>query len=797
MREIEEQKVTYNGCEINERNPIKKIIKRFGRKLSFWYIHPFGEKQNQFNNSVSNSIDELEQAKLKTEEYHKEAESLIMGMAAVQTSYKALLNEFNAVKLRSTLNSNNIQRIQNWVDNGNEEIDNYLIDINPEMRKGINKAEVKELTSYGYSGLGEKIITLKRAEHDSPATARILSEIEKCYISGAKNELELIKIRYQHNTIAVICVGLHDSLGLEAIRNEAYDLYMMLKNKSIYNAKMISIEPNFTEIVVKDGITYLPMSDDEKVRSHMAEVNPQLCIFCESTANILHINNGSFLMFRSIVKLSGQNPLQAMNGNIIEELAHLNDFGVHKYCVQSKTAYDIMVKAGFREPIISYPVINNIKERFKVTRKPFVNGKPVVGFASSPMGEEQMEFRGMTLLGELIKLTPEVTFKVLWRNKELAVPEEIKNSPNCVLEYGKYDMNKFYSEIDVLLIPYKNIDFNHACSLSALEAMYNGIPTVATKVSGVSEVVEYCGIGEVAENNANALAEAIGFTVQNYENYNSQDKKDKLISYLDSVNVLKMIEDEVKVELPKGIVTLQEWDRQLRQNDRYLVKGQGAMKEYYRNNEVASTYNANRFESFPENCFDLLERKSINIIVEDHFKTGDLKIMDIACGDGRILQEGLKYGECIAIDSSEAMLSIVRKRFEDKADRLKTMHADFFDDKIDTEFDVITTFRYIRHFEYAKRKQLYDKLKQNLKQNGLLIFDVPNINFEIKQKLEHGWGSYNIYDVFWQKDDFIDEMSRNGLEVKYIIPVGQGLATHTTSDYKLEPMTWTVAVSRR
>lgn len=797
MREIDEQKVTYDGCEITEKNPIKKIIKRLGRKLSFWYIHPFGEKQNHFNDSVCNTLAELDEARKKTEEYHKEAENLIMGMAAIQTSYKALLNEFNAVKLRSTLNSNNIQRIHNAINEGNKSMEDYLLDVKPEIRKGVNKNEIKELTSYGYSGLGEKIISLKRSEHDSPATARLLSEIEKCYISGAKNELELIKYRHQRNTIAIICIGLYDSLGMEAIRNEAFELYTMLKNKSIYNAEMISVEPNFTDIVIENGITYLPMSDDEKIKDYMDGMKPQLCIFCESTANILYINSGAFLMFKSLVKLTGQNPLQGINGNIIEELTHLNDFGVHKYCVQSSTAYNIMVKSGFKEPVMLYPYMNYNSDKLDVTRKPLEDNKLVIGFASSPMGNEQMEYRGMTLLGELVKLMPEATFKILWRNESLAVPEEIKNATNCVLEYGKYDMNKFYSEINILLIPYKDIDYNHACSLSALEAMYNGIPAVVTNVSGVSEVVEYCGIGEIADNNAQSISEVINRAIQNYEEYDDQKKKDRLVSYLDGVNVLKLIEKEMVIEVPNGIVTLQEWDRQLRLNDKYLVKGQKAMKDYYRNNEVASTYNANRFETFPENCFDLLERKSINVIIEDYFKDENLEILDIACGDGRILQENLKYGKCTAIDSSDAMLTIVRKRFEEQSERLETINADFFDKKIEKEFDVITTFRYIRHFEYIKRKELYEKLKQNLKKNGLLIFDVPNINFEIKQKLEHGWGSYNIYDVFWQKDGFIEEMEENGFNVKYIIPVGQGLAPQTTSDYKLEPMSWTVAVSTK
>lgn len=790
MRENEEKSLTYNGAEITETNSVKKLFKRLGRKLTYWYVHPFGEKQNSFNKDILNSVEELKQKAMLTDVFKKD-------LSDVQIACKTIINELNAVKLRSTLNSNTIQKMQEDEKEEKSLLDEYLLEINPEIRKGVGGENTKILTSYGYSGLGEKISSLRRADNET-VSENLLKEIEKCYLKGAKNELELLKIRESRNTVLILCAGFFAYHGIEAVRNEAYDLYSMLKCKSIYNAKLVSLEPDFTDVQVKDDVIYLPMKDTETVKNEINNINPHLIVFCESTANILFVNNANFILNKSIAKLSCQNPLQGLPKEAVEELCHLNDYGVHKYCVQSKNAYDIMVKNGFKEPVVAYPIVDNSKNLFSIQRKAFDKNNVVAGFASSPMTEEQMEYRGMSVLADMVKLLPDVTFKILWRNTSLPVPEAIKNAPNCIVEYGRYDMQKFYSEIDLLVIPYYSIDFNHACSMSAVEAMLNGIPVAATRISGVSELVDYCGLGETAEHTGEAMADAVKSIISSCEIYQSADASDKiqkLKAYMSNVNTLKLIEQEMKKDLPKGVITLHQWDTQLKYGNKHLVKGPEKMKEYYMQQEIAGNYNAERFLSYPENCFDLLERKSLNIIIEDYFSKKPLKIMDIACGDGRILSEDIKYGSCTAVDSSFAMLEIVKKRFAENADMLYTINDDFFTSNINDDFHLITTFRYIRHFEYAMRKKLYRKIQDALKPDGLLVFDVPNIKFEMMQKTKHGWDKYNIYDVFWDKDDFIDEMKTNGFKVEYLIPVGQGLVD-TLSDYRLEPMTWTAAVSK-
>ena len=142
------------------------------------------------------------------------------------------------------------------------------------------------------------------------------------------------------------------------------------------------------------------------------------------------------------------------------------------------------------------------------------------------------------------------------------------------------------------------------------------------------------------------------------------------------------------------------------------------------------------------------------------------------------------------MDASEAMLKVLRKRFANNSN-LKTKIADYFENDIEGKFDVITTFRYIRHFEYFQRKILYKKILNNLSEHGILIFDVPNIKFEMPVRNQNGWDKYNIYDIFTTKEDMIAELEENGFKVEYVIAIGNNLMDNIPKECVNEPITWT------
>ena len=59
LNDIIKKNQTYQGCDIDEPNPVSKMFKRAGRKMTFWYVHSFGENQNSFNKDICSAIAEL------------------------------------------------------------------------------------------------------------------------------------------------------------------------------------------------------------------------------------------------------------------------------------------------------------------------------------------------------------------------------------------------------------------------------------------------------------------------------------------------------------------------------------------------------------------------------------------------------------------------------------------------------------------------------------------------------------------------------------------------------------------
>ena len=61
-----------------------KLAKRLGRKLTYWYVAPFGEKQNQFNDATSELLEALYQ---RVEEFEGE-------IAIIRAESKQRLSDF-------------------------------------------------------------------------------------------------------------------------------------------------------------------------------------------------------------------------------------------------------------------------------------------------------------------------------------------------------------------------------------------------------------------------------------------------------------------------------------------------------------------------------------------------------------------------------------------------------------------------------------------------------------------------------------------------------------------------------
>ena len=408
---------------------------------------------------------------------------------------------------------------------------------------------------------------------------------------------------------------------------------------------------------------YVP---DDLLGGWMRQYDPALLIFCESTTAILTAGDQCMLLRNAVLRLSGQNPAQALGGSKMQELLHLCDFGVQHYCVASNRAADIMEQHGFRRPAVMYPYIDIKKPMFTRRPRALDPERMTVGFASSPMGTEQTDARGIPALCELVQQNPDIRFLVLWRDADaVPVPEILRSAKNCEIRTGSCDMTAFYGEIDCVLIPYAEENYNHACSLSAVEGMLLGIPAVATPCAGVSELIDACGIGLVAEgNDAASLAKALRLLPKYASAFQEPWRTEKLRDLLSGKEFVRYVEDCIAEAMPQGVHTLYEWDRQLKLRNLHLIKGTAPLRAYYQRQDVAANYEETRFSSYPQNCFDLMERQSVSVLLE-HLLRGrkNPQLLDLASGTGRILHELLSYGDCTACDASPAMLRLLESQY--------------------------------------------------------------------------------------------------------------------------------------
>ncbi|MBS3159188.1 class I SAM-dependent methyltransferase [Candidatus Woesearchaeota archaeon] len=193
----------------------------------------------------------------------------------------------------------------------------------------------------------------------------------------------------------------------------------------------------------------------------------------------------------------------------------------------------------------------------------------------------------------------------------------------------------------------------------------------------------------------------------------------------------------------------------------YISDKEGII-EYYRDKNIVGNYSINRFSDILGRVIHRVQIEYINKIIVDN--NVDV-LLDLASGPARISQDIMGFKQGVALDSSMPMLDIARQLLDKK--RWIILEGDAFDLGFeDNLFDMIYSFRFIRHFKRERREELYKGLFRILKPNGILIFDAVNYNkaYSVRKMV----GRYNIYDELFKKNDLINELDENGFKVQVL-----------------------------
>lgn len=287
------------GAAYNEYEPESDsgFVKKMSRKRNSNALGEFGVRQNEFNSQLIQAISDLQ-------EYCRELESRLEKETDARHKTAAVLSamkkELDAVRLRSTLNSNQIEKMDGGLGRYTEKLENYALSISPGARLADCPKGCKEADISGCIGYYEKI--------EASRNLSVLSE-----------NSELGKFLYNAISREFSAMSAFDKVVIDFYGEDRYAavLYGNLSRNSIYKINHLS------------GI---------------GEPKGNFSVICSENLKIPK----KLTLKSAVIIVTGNEPLENISDEEIDNLRFLNDCGLHTYITLSDSTYRSFVQKGFR-----------------------------------------------------------------------------------------------------------------------------------------------------------------------------------------------------------------------------------------------------------------------------------------------------------------------------------------------------------------------------------------------------------------------------------------------------------------
>ena len=125
----------------------------------------------------------------------------------------------------------------------------------------------------------------------------------------------------------------------------------------------------------------------------------------------------------------------------------------------------------------------------------------------------------------------------------------------------------------------------------------------------------------------------------------------------------------------------------------------------------------------------------------------------------------------VLIDASAQMLAQARRRLAAINCRATVVEGDAFDLPFPSQFDLVYTFRLIRHFELEDRRRLYRQIARVLKPGGMLVFDAVNEVVSRPLRERASADEHRHFDALLTPDRLRQELREEGFEVERLVGV--------------------------
>lgn len=208
--------------------------------------------------------------------------------------------------------------------------------------------------------------------------------------------------------------------------------------------------------------------------------------------------------------------------------------------------------------------------------------------------------------------------------------------------------------------------------------------------------------------------------------------------------------------------------------EREPLASEGDIQSAYSERQVAQEYVARRFQS---ELHRLLHERQVAAVQRVMDRVRPQLALEIAPGPGRLTRDVRPAGRLVCLEYNSGMIEQGKPACPAE---VRWVRGNGFQLPFAPCFDLVYSFRFVRHFHRDDRRRLYAEVSRVLRPGGHFVFDA--VNERVSRPLREARpDEYPIYDKLYRPDELRQELTEAGLRVESLLPVQrfyrwQGLA---------------------